>query len=210
MFLPFRWVAGNERGEKSYVAAILCCAARANLEGVASCSTTLLLLLLHLRPGSPPRRPPPIPPPDSTPRHLVVSSCYPPPSPPLPSSLPPPTALLLPPCQTHEPIDCRFCIICQDPNSLMHVYRSAATLPPLPVPFLYSPVTYSAVSVFFNNERNVSSTSDSFVTKNDSPRSDTRIDAAENNSRYQQGSNLKITFFIATFLLYCNFLSYLS
>lgn len=41
MFLPFRWVAGNERGEKSYVAAILCCAARANLEGVASCSTTL-------------------------------------------------------------------------------------------------------------------------------------------------------------------------
>lgn len=41
MFLPFRWVAGNERGEKSYVAAILCCAARANLEGVVSCSTIL-------------------------------------------------------------------------------------------------------------------------------------------------------------------------
>lgn len=28
--------------------------------------------------------------------------------------------------------------------------------------FLYSPVTYSAVGVFFNNERNVSSTSNSF------------------------------------------------
>lgn len=62
----------------------------------------------------------------------------------------------------------------------------ARTTPPPPYPpsvlFLYSPVTYSAVSVFFNNERNVSSTSASFTTKNDFPRSDTRIDAAQNNS----------------------------
>ena len=59
MFLPFRWVAGNERGEKSYVAAILCCAARANLEGVASCSTTLSSSTIP-RPPSPP---PPLRPP---------------------------------------------------------------------------------------------------------------------------------------------------
>lgn len=56
----------------------------------------------------------------------------------------------------------------------------ARTTPPPPYPpslsvlFLYSPVTYSAVGVFFNNERNVSFTSDSFATKNDFPRSDTR------------------------------------
>lgn len=180
MFLPFRWVAGNERGEKSYVAAILCCAARANLEGVASCSTTLSSSTSDQDPLSPLS----VPPSDSTPRHLVVSSCYPLPLP------PPADRALAPPCQTHEPIDCRFCIICQDPNSLMHVplRHHLTPSPPLPssapsVLFLYSPVTYSAVGVFFNNERNVSSTSDSFTTKNDFPRSDTRIDATESNNR---------------------------
>lgn len=119
MFLPFRWVAGNERGEKSYVAAILCCAARANLEGVASCSTTLSSSYGSGPPFRPPARSPSQPPPapDSTPRHLVVSSCLPPAPCPRPSRRPHSCS----PCQTHEPIDCRFCIICQDPNSLMHV-----------------------------------------------------------------------------------------
>lgn len=177
MFLPFRWVAGNERGEKSYVAAILCCAARANLEGVASCSTTL---------SSPPARapPPPFPPSRPPPRRILrrAISSYPPVTPPSP----PPSSSRRPrfcsPCQTHEPIDCRFCIICQDPNSLMHVPLRRHLTPPS-VPFLYSPVTYSAVGVFFNNERNVSSTSNSFTAKNDLPRSDTKIDVVENNRR---------------------------
>lgn len=126
MFLPFRWVAGNERGEKSYVAAILCCAARANLEGVVSCSTTLsssstsgqgLLRVPRSLAGfyAAPSR-----------RILLLPS--------LPS---PPTVIRRPsscsPCQTHEPIDCRFCIICQDPNSLMHVpLRCHLTIPPPP------------------------------------------------------------------------------
>lgn len=70
MFLPFRWVAGNERGEKSYVAAILCCAARANLEGVVSCSTTL----------SSSDQGPPSPPPSPSPRRILrrAISSYPP------------------------------------------------------------------------------------------------------------------------------------
>lgn len=111
MFLPFRWVAGNERGEKSYVAAILCCAARANLEGVASCSTTLSSPL-------PPARVP------SAPRSLAGFYAAPSRRILLLPSLPPPVIRRprsCSPCQTHEPIDCRFCIICQDPNSLMHV-----------------------------------------------------------------------------------------
>lgn len=175
MFLPFRWVAGNERGEKSYVAAILCCAARANLEGVASCSTTL---------SSPPARAPPPPFPVHPPVGFYAAPSRrilllpPPPRPPSSSRRP----RFCSPCQTHEPIDCRFCIICQDPNSLMHVPLRRHLTPPS-VPFLYSPVTYSAVGVFFNNERNVSSTSNSFTAKNDLPRSDTKIDVVENNRR---------------------------
>lgn len=133
-------------------------------------------LLLHLRPGSP------APSPSPSPRRILrrAISSYPPVTP-LPFPRPADHALA-PPCQTHEPIDCRFCIICQDPNSLMHV-PLRRHLTPLSVLFLYSPVTYSAVGVFFNNERNVSSTSDSFATKNGFPRSDTRIDAAESNSQ---------------------------
>lgn len=88
MFLPFRWVAGNERGEKSYVAAILCCAARANLEGVASCSTTLSS-------GQDPPVPPPLRPPAgfyaAPSRRILLLPPFPPPPPSLP-----PTALLLP------------------------------------------------------------------------------------------------------------------
>lgn len=131
-------------------------------------------LLLYLRPGSPV--------PLSVTRRILrrAISSYPPVTPlPLPPFA---DRALAPPCQTHEPIDCRFCIICQDPNSLMHVPLRRHLTAPVSVLFLYSPVTYSPVGVFFNNERNVSSTSDSFMTKNDFPRSDTRIDAAENNS----------------------------
>lgn len=183
MFLPFRWVAGNERGEKSYVAAILCCAARANLEGVASCSTTLSSSTSGQDPPSSLRVPP-----DSTPRHLVVSSCYPPfPSPP---SRRPRSCSPLSDSRTH-----RLSILYYMSGPKLLDARTAPPppypspplpsppLPPLSVLFLYSPVTYSAVGVFFNNERNVSSTSDSFTAKNDFPRSDTRIDAAEDNSR---------------------------
>lgn len=119
MFLPFRWVAGNERGEKSYVAAILCCAARANLEGVASCSTTLS----SSTSGQGPLRP-------SFPSRILRRAI---------SSYPPVTLLHPPvrvrscsPCQTHEPIDCRFCIICQDPNSLMHVPLRCHLTSPFP------------------------------------------------------------------------------
>lgn len=86
MFLPFRWVAGNERGEKSYVAAILCCAARANLEGVASCSTTLSSSTSGQDPPSSLSDPPRI-------LRRAISS-YPPVAP-YPSPLAP-TALLLP------------------------------------------------------------------------------------------------------------------
>lgn len=143
MFLPFCWVAGNERGEKSYVAAILCYAARANLDGVASCST-----ILSSDQGPPPWI-----------LHRTISS-YPPPIS-SPSSLLRPFTLFRPlscyPCQTHEPIDCRFCIICQDPNSLIHV-PLCRHLVPLLFLFLYSLVTYRAVNGFVNNERNVSST----------------------------------------------------
>lgn len=95
MFLPFRWVAGNERGEKSYVAAILCCAARANLEGVASCSTTLSSCYGSSSPFRPPflssARSPSHPP-----RRILrrAISSYPPAFP-LPPALVPP-ALLLP------------------------------------------------------------------------------------------------------------------
>lgn len=149
-------------------------------------------------PARVPRPPPPLRPPAGfyaapSRRILLLPPC---PSPPSPAD-----RALAPPCQTHEPIDCRFCIICQDPNSLMHV-PLRRHLTPLSVLFLYSPVTYSAVGVFFNNERNVSSTSDSFTAKNDFPRSDTRIDAAENNSRqYQQESNLDAITFYRYFLI---------
>lgn len=207
MFLPFRWVAGNERGEKSYVAAILCCAARANLEGVASCSTTLSSSTSGQDPPSPGPLPLSVPPPDSTPRHLVVSSCCPPSPPP---SRRPRSCSPLSDSRTH-----RLSILyyMSGPKLL-----DARTTPPPPYPpssilFLYSPVTYSAVGVFFNNERNVSSTSDSFTTKNDFPRSDTRIDAGENNSRrYQQKSNLDaITFYrCCLIIILLLFLSYLS
>lgn len=135
-------------------------------------------------PVPPPSPPPPRPPPPPTRGSLSLSpraGFYaapsrrillfpPPPTPRLPT---PPHPHSCSPCQTHEPIDCRFCIICQDPNSLMHV--PPLSPPPfllsLPSPFtrspssdlfLYSPVSYSAVGVFFNNERNVSSTSNSF------------------------------------------------
>lgn len=137
-------------------------------------------------PVPPPSPPPPRPPPPPTRGSLSLSprvGFYAAPSrrillfpPPLPTPPGPPfRPHSCSPCQTHEPIDCRFCIICQDPNSLMHV----PSLPPppfllsLPSPFtnppsdlfLYSPVTYSTVDVFFNNERNVSSTSNSFHAK---------------------------------------------
>lgn len=85
-----------------------------------------------------------------------------------------PSSTLLLPCQTHEPIDCRFCIICQDPNSLMHVpFRCH---PPPSIPFLYSLLTYSAAGVFFNNERNVFLEFVHGKKKNDFPRSRTKID----------------------------------
>lgn len=139
---------------------------------------------LPVPPPSPPPPPAriPRPPPSSSPAGFYAAPSrrillLPPSPPPTPAN-----RALAPPCQTHEPIDCRFCIICQDPNSLMHV-PLCHHLPLLSVLFLYSPVTYSAVGVFFNNERNVSSASDSFMIKNDFPRSDTRIDAVENNSQ---------------------------
>jgi len=130
-------------------------------------------LLLHLRPGSP------VPPTDSTPRHLVVSSCYPPSPLRRPRSCSP-----LSDSRTH-----RLSILyyMSGPKLLDARTTPPPPYPPLSILFLYSPVTYSAVGVFFNNERNVSSTSNSFMTKNDFPQSDIRIDAIENNSRrYQQ------------------------
>lgn len=112
MFLPFRWVAGNERGEKSYVAAILCCAARANLEGVASCSTTLSSSTSGQDP------PPPLRPPAgfyAAPSRRILLL------PPFPSPVTRRPRSCSPLSDSRIPIDCRFCIICQDPNSLMHV-----------------------------------------------------------------------------------------
>lgn len=170
MFLPFRWVAGNERGEKSYVAAILCCAARANLEGVASCSTTLSSSTSSSS-TSDQRVPLSLPP-----RRILrrAISSYPPvpprlPTPPGPPPRPPP-ALLLPlsDSRTH-----RLSILYYMSGPKLLDARTtalAATFPSLPPLsrspssdlFLYSPVSYSAVGVFFNNERNVSSTSNSF------------------------------------------------
>lgn len=175
MFLPFRWVAGNERGEKSYVAAILCCAARANLEGVASCSTTLSSSSTSGQ--------------DSLPRPVPPVGFYAAPSRrillllPSPSHPRLPSSTLLLPCQTHEPIDCRFCIICQDPNSLMHVplrcHLTPSSLPPslpLSVPFLYSLLTYSALLVFSSITKETYPPLNLFTAKNVFPRSLTKID----------------------------------
>lgn len=97
----------------------------------------------------------------------------------------PPLALLLPlsDSRTH-----RLSILYYMSGPKLLDARTTPLPPYLPLPFssvsfLYSSVTYSAVGVFFNNERNVFSTSNSFTAKNDFPRSDTKIDAAENNTR---------------------------
>lgn len=170
MFLPFRWVAGNERGEKSYVAAILCCAARANLEGVASCSTTLSSSTSS---SSSDQRVPLSRPPRRILRRAISS--YPPVFP-LPLAPPrPPPALLLPlsDSRTH-----RLSILYYMSGPKLLDARTTAPAATFPSPpllphllnppsdlFLYSLVTYSAVGVFFNNGRNVSSASNSLRAK---------------------------------------------
>lgn len=168
MFLPFRWVAGNERGEKSYVAAILCCAARANLEGVASCSTTLS----SSTSSSSDQRVPLSRPPRRILRRAISSY---PPVPPA-SRTPSPAARTLAPLSDSRTHRLSILYYMSGPKLLdARTTAPAATFPSPPLLphllnppsdlFLYSLVTYSAVGVFFNNGRNVSSASNSLQAK---------------------------------------------